>query len=110
MGGRFSSKLDESFIKAGLKNVTLQRLEIPAGKRIVDEKLAQLSIEPFKLTIPTVIGAARAMSLDLPESIYDRLEERFENEMLETGAIFGTFVAWAKSLCNEGQCITHSLV
>lgn len=62
MGGRFSSKLDESFIKAGLKNVTLQRLEIPAGKRIVDEKLAQLSIEPFKLTIPTVIGAARGTS------------------------------------------------
>lgn len=63
MGGRFSSKLDESFTKAGLKNVTLQRLEIPAGKRITNETLRQLSIEPFKLTIPTVIGAAKGTSL-----------------------------------------------
>ncbi|KAF5494082.1 Methyltransferase fsdD [Colletotrichum fructicola] len=73
-------------------NVTLQRLEIPAGKRIADETLRKLSIEPFKLTIPTVIGAAKAMSLELPDSIFDRLEERFEDEMLETGATFGTFV------------------
>ncbi|CAI0643093.1 unnamed protein product [Colletotrichum noveboracense] len=92
MGGRFSSKLDESFTKAGLKNVTLQRLEIPAGKRIADETLRKLSIEPFKLTIPTVIGAAKAMSLELPDSIFDRVEERFEDEMLEIGATFGTFV------------------
>ncbi|KAI8229048.1 hypothetical protein K4K55_007190 [Colletotrichum sp. SAR 10_96] len=39
-----------------------------------------------------VIGAAKAMSLELPDSIFDRLEERFEDEMLETGATFGTFV------------------
>lgn len=33
------------------------------------------------------------MGLELPESIFDRLEERFEHEMLETWAAFGTFVA-----------------
>lgn len=63
MGRRFSSKLDESFTKTGLKNVTLKRLEIPAGKRIADKTLRKLSIEPFELTIPTVIGAAKGASL-----------------------------------------------
>lgn len=33
------------------------------------------------------------MGADLPESVFEGLEERFEKEMLETGATFGTFVA-----------------
>lgn len=33
------------------------------------------------------------MSLELQDSSFHHLEERFEDEMLDTGATFGTFVA-----------------
>ncbi|TDZ14794.1 hypothetical protein Cob_v012405 [Colletotrichum orbiculare MAFF 240422] len=92
MGGYFSPKLDESFTKAGLKNVTVHRLEVPVGKRIADESLRQLSIEPFKLTIPAVTGAAKAVRLGIPDHILNGLGERSERDMVEAGATFGILV------------------
>lgn len=63
MGGHFSARLDESFRKAGLENVTLKKLELPLGKKMADESLRQMSIEPFKVTIPVLVGAAKGMML-----------------------------------------------
>ncbi|KAF6806395.1 methyltransferase [Colletotrichum sojae] len=97
MGGRFSAKLGESLSKAGLENVTLRSVELRVGRRLAaDEGLRRLSVEPFKMTIPTLVGTAKAMGADLPESVFDELEERFEEEMLETGGTFGAFIAYGQ--------------
>ncbi|KAF6804200.1 methyltransferase [Colletotrichum plurivorum] len=37
-----------------------------------------------------------SMGAELPESLFDGLEERFEEEMLETGGTFGTFIAYGQ--------------
>lgn len=59
LGSDFASKIAPAFEKAGLKNVTVQRVELPAGKRLGDEQAARLSVDPFKITIPSITQAAK---------------------------------------------------
>lgn len=101
--GRYAEALDESFKKAGLENVTLQHVDIPLGKLQKDPEFAKRSWEAFKITIPSISAAAKcessspstllfpvannciALGADIPDEVYENLEERFEKEAWEEG-------------------------
>lgn len=56
-----------AFEKAGLENVTVQRVKLPAGKLLGNDEDIQNSLLPFKLSIPGLvkIGASRFPKLSL---------------------------------------------
>lgn len=58
---RYCQTLDESFKKAGLKNVTLQQIGIPLGALLEKEtpEIVKTSYEAFKISIPSLSGAAK---------------------------------------------------
>jgi len=59
--GNFSPGLSEAFREAGLENVSVQQWEMPVGKKLDPSggEVAKSSIEPFKFTIPTILGTAK---------------------------------------------------
>ncbi|KAM0425918.1 hypothetical protein ACHAPT_008856 [Fusarium lateritium] len=92
LGARFPSKLGKAFEEAGLINVTVQTVDLPMGKRLGDDKAAQVSWEPFTLTIPSVVETAKSLGADIPDSVYDNLAERFEKEVKEQGSLWKSFI------------------
>lgn len=54
IGADYASKLGASFEKAGLKNVTAEKIKLPAGMKMGNEADAMNSLIPFKITIPTL--------------------------------------------------------
>lgn len=59
IGANFTSSLDESFRKAGLKHVTVEKIQLQAGAKLSNEKEALDSLIPFKITIPRLRQAAQ---------------------------------------------------
>lgn len=115
MGANYASGLGESLKKAGLQNVTVEKIQLPAGKRLGNETDAHNSVMPFRITIPTLIQASQGtprtihdpydggrtnemvgLGLEIPPSVFDRLEERFEQEMMEQGGAFHCYVVWGQ--------------
>lgn len=116
MGGQYASKIGESMEKAGLTNVSVKAVEFPLGKSIENEEARRNSIEPFKITIPSITQAAKGkllplpkrankirrldgltisltgLGVDLPESVFEDLPDRFEKEALEKGLSFRALI------------------
>jgi hypothetical protein len=61
LGGKYALTLGDAFKKAGLVNVTVQQVELPAGKKLGNEQDMENSIEPFKITIPSITMAAKGI-------------------------------------------------
>ncbi|CAH0056377.1 unnamed protein product, partial [Clonostachys solani] len=92
MGSQFTLLIGDSMKKAGLTNVSVETVDLPMGKSIEGEQQQKDSIEPFKITIPVVSQAAKGLGVELPESTYDRLPERFEDEAMKQGVVFRSLV------------------
>ena len=60
MGSNFASTLDTHFKKAGLENVSVRIAELPVGMKLGNETDSRNSIEPFKLTIPSMIETCQS--------------------------------------------------
>lgn len=62
LGSDVPSTMQQSFEKAGLENVTIQKVQLPAGKLLSNEEDIQNSLLPFKLSIPGLvkIGASKS--------------------------------------------------
>ncbi|KAF4964762.1 hypothetical protein FSARC_7361 [Fusarium sarcochroum] len=90
--GDLVHKLPQAFEAAGLKNVTVKLVNLPMGKLLGNDEDAKLSWKPFTITIPSFIQGAKAANANLPESTYENLAERFENEAKEQGAVFHSFI------------------
>ncbi|KAJ2982102.1 hypothetical protein NQ176_g1615 [Zarea fungicola] len=86
----------DAFTKAGLQNVHVQKLELPVGRKLDKEQDRLNSMEPFKLTIPNITRGAKALGTGLPDSVFDGLEDRFEREMLDQGAIFHSVMVYGQ--------------
>ena len=67
MGENFGPELDKVFKEAGLQNVEAKKLAIPAGKLMGNEQDCADSIEPFKITIPSLTVACQSKFLNLLE-------------------------------------------
>lgn len=87
MGYNFARELDVAFKEAGLEHVTVKKVELPVGKKMGNEKDARNSVEPFKITIPSLIGGCKALGAEVPEKMTENLKERFEKEMMEQGGL-----------------------
>lgn len=92
MGPNWAPNLEAVFKDAGLENVSIQRIRLPAGKKTGNETDSRNSMEPFKITIPSLITACRNIGADLPPSVTDHLPERFEKEMTEQGGTVMSYV------------------
>ncbi|KAF2103336.1 hypothetical protein NA57DRAFT_72312 [Rhizodiscina lignyota] len=95
-GAAIVNDLGDAFVRAGLTNVEVRRVQLPVGKKMGNERDARDSLEPFKLAVPNISNGAKAMGLDLPASVFDNLAERFEQEMLEQGAVFGNVLVYGQ--------------
>jgi hypothetical protein len=62
MGSNFAPELATVFENAGLINVDVRKIVLPAGKKMGNEKDSLNSIEPFKITIPSLIRACESKS------------------------------------------------
>lgn len=91
MGANPAQHLEAVFKEAGLEKVRAERIEYPAGKKMGNETDSKNSMEPFKITIPSLVLACGNVGADLPASVTDNLPERFEKEMTERG---GTMVGY----------------
>ncbi|GKU20430.1 methyltransferase protein [Fusarium langsethiae] len=85
-------KLPEAFETVGLDHVNAETIELPMGKLLGDDEAAEMSLQPFLLTIPSLIQGAKGLGADVPESVFDGLAARFEKEVREQGAVFFTKV------------------
>ena len=114
IGADYASKLSTSFEKAGLRNVTAEKIKLPAGMKMGNEADAMNSLIPFKITIPTLKQAIQGklskrrteytrpgsangendlgLGIELEPSVTDQLEERFEEEMMAEGAVFTSYI------------------
>ncbi|CAI6081756.1 unnamed protein product [Clonostachys chloroleuca] len=99
MGSQFTLLIADSMKKAGLANVSVETIDLPMGKLIEGEQQRKDSIEPFKITIPVISQAAKepnnvetGLGVELPESTYDRLPERFQDEAMNQGVVFRCLV------------------
>lgn len=113
MGSQFTLLIADSMKKAGLANVSVETIDLPMGKLIAGEQQRKDSIEPFKITIPVISQAAKGeknllpsntirftepnnvetgLGVELPESTYDRLPERFQDEAMNQGVVFRCLV------------------
>ncbi|KAF9771372.1 hypothetical protein IL306_010999 [Fusarium sp. DS 682] len=59
MGSDCIRKLPGAFEAAGLENVTVHTVDLPMGKLLGDDEAAELSWQPFVLTIPSLIEGAK---------------------------------------------------
>ncbi|KAG4263075.1 hypothetical protein FPRO04_12913 [Fusarium proliferatum] len=63
-------------------------LYLPMGKLLGDKEVAELSWQPFVITIPSLLEGAKALGVQLPDSMHENLAARFEKEVKEEGAMF----------------------
>ena len=56
---RLGSQLPGAFKTAGLENVSDEAVELPMGKLLGDEEAIEMSLQPFLLTIPSLIEGAK---------------------------------------------------
>lgn len=64
VGASYASKLGGSFERAGLKNVYVQKVELPAGRKFGGDDAAALdSLLHFKITTPTILKAIKGTFL-----------------------------------------------
>lgn len=54
----FAGCLGDVFTEAGLRNVGVKKVRYPVGKKLGNETDSRNLIEAFKLTVPTIVGAA----------------------------------------------------
>ncbi|KAF4342161.1 beta-glucosidase [Fusarium beomiforme] len=92
MGSDCIRKLPGAFEVAGLENVAVHTVDLPMGKLLGDDEAAEMSWQPFVITIPSLIEGAKALGVNLPESTFENLAERFEKEVKEQGAVFRSLV------------------
>ena len=110
MGMTYSlvGELPGAFKTAGLENVYTEIVELPMGKLLGGEEATEMSLQPFLLTIPSLIQGAKGkfitttrsagsltrigLKADVPESVLQNLPERFGKEIREQGGIFYTKV------------------
>jgi hypothetical protein len=59
-------RLPEAFKTAGLEHVNAETVELPMGKRLGDEEAAEMSLQPFLLTIPSLIQGAKGKFMCIP--------------------------------------------
>ncbi|RBR25538.1 uncharacterized protein FIESC28_01501 [Fusarium coffeatum] len=85
-------ELPGAFKAAGLENNSTEIVELPMGKLLGDEEAIEMSLQPFLLTIPSLIEGAKGLKADVPESVLKNLPERFEKEIREQGGVFYTKV------------------
>ncbi|RBR17261.1 hypothetical protein FVER53590_10787 [Fusarium verticillioides] len=62
MGSNCIRKLPGAFEAAGLENVTVHSVDLPMGKLLGDDEAAELSWQPFVITIPSFLEGAKAES------------------------------------------------
>lgn len=62
MGSDCIRKLPGAFKAAGLDNVTVHSVDLPMGKLLGDDEAAELSWQPFVITIPSLIEGAKGES------------------------------------------------
>jgi len=60
VGSNFASTLDTMLKNVGLENVSVRPAELPVGKKLGNEVDSKNSIEPFKITIPSLISASQS--------------------------------------------------
>jgi hypothetical protein len=66
IGADCVSELQEAFVRAGLENVSIQHLRLPIGKKFsTEDEPNNVSLQPFKLTIPNVCRGAKGKFLTL---------------------------------------------
>ncbi|KAJ4127863.1 hypothetical protein NW768_008143 [Fusarium equiseti] len=85
-------ELPGAFRTAGLENVSAETVELPMGKLLGDEEATEMSLQPFLLTIPSLIQGAKGLNANVPESVLEDLPARFEKEIREQGGVFYTKV------------------
>ncbi|KAF6829126.1 methyltransferase domain-containing protein [Colletotrichum plurivorum] len=96
MDPAYQKKLPEAFKKAGLQNVTLERVNCGIGKAHSNQADLETSIAPFRRTIPLVTKTASAMCPELPPSVYENLEERYVKDMTEKGGFFPAIIVYGQ--------------
>lgn len=57
VGANYASLLSGSFERAGLKNITVQKVQLPVGRKMGNDAAARDSLIPFKITAPTIVKA-----------------------------------------------------
>lgn len=63
VGANYTSNLGRAFERAGLKNITVKKVQLPAGRKLADDAAARDSLIQFKITSPTVVKAIHGMFL-----------------------------------------------
>lgn len=96
VGADYASGLGARFEEAGLTNVTVDKIQLPAGIKMGSKEAAENSLIPFKLTIPTLKQAVQGLGIELPSSVTDQLEERWEKDMMAEGAVFTSYVVYGQ--------------
>ncbi|KAF5714421.1 hypothetical protein FGLOB1_3561 [Fusarium globosum] len=92
MGSDCIRKMPGAFEAAGLENVAVHSVDLPMGKLLGDNEAAELSWQPFVITIPSLLEGAKALGVQLPDSMHENLAARFEKEVKEEGAMFRALV------------------
>ncbi|WQF78724.1 Putative S-adenosyl-L-methionine-dependent methyltransferase superfamily [Colletotrichum destructivum] len=96
MDRNYASKIPGSMKKAGLQNVTVEKVECGIGRVHSDEAAVRSSIEPFMHMIPLVARSAKMICPDLDPKIYTNLEARYVKEMTEQGGYFPANIYYAQ--------------
>lgn len=59
LGANIVYDLKDAFFRAGMKNVHVQRLELPLGRKLKNGRDCESSLEPHRLLIPNIIQGAK---------------------------------------------------
>ncbi|RFN53281.1 methyltransferase protein [Fusarium flagelliforme] len=86
------AELPGAFKTAGLEHVSAEIVELPMGKLLGDGEATEMSLQPFLLTIPSLMEGAKGLNADVPASVLENLPARFEKEIREQGGVFYTKV------------------
>ena len=114
----FAGSLSDVLKDAGLQNIQSKRIQYPLGKNMGNALDSRDSIEPFKLTIPTIVATVASgfpllrtpnrssmaltnqsspgLGISLPASLTTNLAERFEQEMMTGGGMFEGYIVWGQ--------------
>ncbi|KAF9871015.1 hypothetical protein CkaCkLH20_11432 [Colletotrichum karsti] len=92
----YQQKLPGAFKKAGLENVTMEKVNCGVGRVHANDEDMRRSIEPFMRTIPLVTGQAKVMCPEIPASFFEGLQERYIKDMTEKGGFFPGFIVYGQ--------------
>ncbi|OLN96126.1 hypothetical protein CCHL11_03235 [Colletotrichum chlorophyti] len=96
MDSAYAERIPAAFKKAGLQNVTIERVECGIGRVHADEAIAKSSIEPFIRILPMFHRNFQAVAATLPPSVYKDIKERYVKEMTEQGGYSLSYVIYGQ--------------